>query len=72
MCQDGAFLTGVCLCCHRLFIKCVSPLVQMATFRNNPHPNENITGVVCSVILNDGETDIKLKNLTEMVEVKTI
>ncbi|XP_029937961.1 polycystic kidney disease protein 1-like 2 [Myripristis murdjan] len=43
---------------------------QMATLSNNPHPSDdNISGTVCSVFLSDGHSDIKLSNLTEMIEI---
>lgn len=45
-------------------------VAQMATFTNNPHPSDdNISGTVCSLLLSDGKSDIKLKNLTEVIEV---
>lgn len=43
----------------------------MTTFNENPYPSEdNITGSVCSLSLSDGAQDIKVANLTEMVEVQ--
>ncbi|XP_076739560.1 polycystin-1-like protein 2 [Maylandia zebra] len=43
---------------------------QMTTFNENPYPSEdNITGSVCSLSLSDGTQDIKVANLTEMVEI---
>lgn len=44
----------------------------MSTFSTNPHPSGvNISGTLCSLILSDGDSDIKLANLTEMIEVHT-
>lgn len=46
---------------------------QMATFNQNPHPSDdNITGTVCSLLISDGSKEIKLKHLTEMIEVRTV
>lgn len=43
----------------------------MTTFNENPYPSDdNITGSVCSLSLSDGTQDIKVANLTEMVEVQ--
>ncbi|XP_038557671.1 polycystic kidney disease protein 1-like 2 isoform X2 [Micropterus salmoides] len=42
---------------------------QMSTFLVNPHPSDNVSGIVCSLILSDGVSDIKLANLTEMIEI---
>ncbi len=43
----------------------------MATFSANPHPSaDNISGTLCSLFLSDGKADIKLTNLTEMIEVQ--
>lgn len=43
----------------------------MATFSVNPHPSDdNISGTLCSLLLSDGASDIKLANLTEMIEVQ--
>ncbi|TKS70244.1 Polycystic kidney disease protein 1-like 2 PC1-like 2 protein [Collichthys lucidus] len=43
---------------------------QMTTFSGNPHPSDdNISGTVFNLILSDGETDIELKNLSEMIEI---
>ncbi|XP_071344802.1 polycystin-1-like protein 2 isoform X2 [Trachinotus anak] len=42
---------------------------QMTTFSGNPHPNNDISGTVCSLLLNNGDSDIKLRNLTEMIEI---
>ncbi|XP_076592826.1 polycystin-1-like protein 3 [Chaetodon auriga] len=43
---------------------------QMATFSGNPHPSEdNISGTLCSLLLSDGASDIKLTNLPEMIEI---
>lgn len=43
----------------------------MATFSRNPHPSDdNISGTLCSLLLTDGVSDIKLTNLTEMIEVQ--
>lgn len=45
---------------------------QMATFSQNPHPSDdNISGTVCSLLISDGNREIKLKHLTEMIEVGT-
>ncbi|CAJ1049792.1 polycystic kidney disease protein 1-like 2 [Xyrichtys novacula] len=45
-------------------------IAQLTTFSKNPHPSdENISGPVFSVILSDGDSDIKLANLTEMIEI---
>lgn len=42
----------------------------MSTFSENPHPSDdNISGTVCSLLLSDGNTEIKLANLTEMIAV---
>ncbi|XP_040889158.1 polycystic kidney disease protein 1-like 2 [Toxotes jaculatrix] len=47
-----------------------SILAQMSTFSENPHPsNVNISGTLCSLVLSDGVSDIKLTNLTEMIEI---
>ncbi|KAG7235194.1 hypothetical protein INR49_003105, partial [Caranx melampygus] len=43
---------------------------QMTTFSGNPHPSEdNITGTVCSLLLNNKGTEIKLVNLSESIEI---
>ncbi|KAI3377578.1 hypothetical protein L3Q82_008747, partial [Scortum barcoo] len=43
---------------------------QMATFSLNPHPSDdNISGTLCSLLLSDGVSDIKLKGLPEMIEI---
>lgn len=43
----------------------------MTTFNQNPHPSDdNITGTVCSLLISDGNREIKLKQLTEMIEVR--
>ncbi|KAM7014913.1 polycystin-1-like protein 2 [Tautogolabrus adspersus] len=43
---------------------------QLATFSNNPHPSDdNITGSVFSILINDGTSDIRLANLTENIEI---
>nr|XP_046245454.1 polycystic kidney disease protein 1-like 2 [Scatophagus argus] len=43
---------------------------QMATFSSNPHPSDdNVTGTVSSLSLRDGDTEIKLTNLPEMIEI---
>ncbi|XP_074481384.1 polycystin-1-like protein 2 [Sebastes fasciatus] len=45
-------------------------IAQMASFSKNPHPSDdNISGTVCSLLLSDGTTDIKLTNLTENIEI---
>ncbi|XP_032363993.1 polycystic kidney disease protein 1-like 2 [Etheostoma spectabile] len=45
-------------------------IAQMAAFPQNPHPsNHTISGTVCSLLLSNGESDIKLANLTEMIEI---
>ncbi|XP_056234655.1 polycystic kidney disease protein 1-like 2 isoform X1 [Seriola aureovittata] len=44
-------------------------IAQMTTFSRNPHPSSNISGTVCSLLLNNGLSDIKLTNLTEMIEI---
>ncbi|XP_061598114.1 polycystin-1-like protein 2 isoform X2 [Cololabis saira] len=45
-------------------------VAQMATFNNNPHPSDdNISGIVCNIILSDGKSDIKMQNLTEKIEI---
>ncbi|XP_039984198.1 polycystic kidney disease protein 1-like 2 isoform X7 [Xiphias gladius] len=45
-------------------------LAQMATFSRNPHPSsDNISGTLCSLLLSSGVSDIKLANLTEMIEI---
>lgn len=46
---------------------------QMTTFNQNPHPSgDNITGTVCSLLISDGNREIKLNHLTEMIEVRTV
>ncbi|XP_034437184.1 polycystic kidney disease protein 1-like 2 [Hippoglossus hippoglossus] len=43
---------------------------QLATFSPNPHPSDdNISGTVCSILLSNEFSDIKLENLTEMIEI---
>lgn len=43
---------------------------QMSTFSTNPHPsNDSISGTVCSLVLSEGNVEIKLTNLSEMIEV---
>ncbi|XP_044062213.1 polycystic kidney disease protein 1-like 2 [Siniperca chuatsi] len=45
-------------------------IAQMATFSKNPHPSDdNISGTVCSLLLSDGDSDIELVHLTEMIEI---
>ncbi|XP_030016916.1 polycystic kidney disease protein 1-like 2 [Sphaeramia orbicularis] len=45
-------------------------IAQLATFSNNPHPSDdNITGTVFSILLSNGVSDIKLDNLSEMIEI---
>ncbi|XP_030613569.1 polycystic kidney disease protein 1-like 2 [Archocentrus centrarchus] len=45
-------------------------VTQMTTFFQNPHPsNDSITGTICSLSFNDGQDDIKVGNLTEMIEI---
>ncbi|XP_054628004.1 polycystic kidney disease protein 1-like 2 [Dunckerocampus dactyliophorus] len=45
-------------------------LAQMATFSENPHPSDdNISGTVCSLLLNNGVSDVELANLTQMIEI---
>lgn len=45
----------------------------MSTFSRNPHPSDdNISGTVCSLLLSDGDTEVKLANLTELIEVQPI
>ncbi|XP_077420923.1 polycystin-1-like protein 2 isoform X2 [Vanacampus margaritifer] len=46
-----------------------NPNPTMATFSVNPHPTDHISGTVCSIFLSDGESDIELANLTEMIEI---
>ncbi|XP_017296730.1 polycystic kidney disease protein 1-like 2 [Kryptolebias marmoratus] len=47
-----------------------SVTAQMATFPSNPHPSDdNISGSVCNFILSDGADEIRLENLTEMIEI---
>lgn len=42
----------------------------MTTFSGNPHPSEDdITGTVCSLLLNNKGSEIKLMNLSESIEV---
>lgn len=46
---------------------------QMSTFSTNPHPsNDSISGTVCSLVLSEGNVEIKLTNLTEMIEVNPV
>ncbi|GLD47389.1 polycystic kidney disease protein 1-like 2 isoform X1 [Lates japonicus] len=43
---------------------------QFATFSGNPHPsNDNISGTICSILLSNGVSDIKLENLPVMIEI---
>ncbi|XP_056876107.1 polycystic kidney disease protein 1-like 3 [Takifugu flavidus] len=43
---------------------------QMSTFSTNPHPsNDSISGTVCSLVLSEGDLELKLTNLTEMIEI---
>ncbi|XP_060892627.1 polycystin-1-like protein 2 [Labrus mixtus] len=43
---------------------------QLTTFSNNPHPSDdNITGSVFNILINDGTSDITLANLTEKIEI---
>ncbi|XP_008291325.1 polycystic kidney disease protein 1-like 2 [Stegastes partitus] len=43
---------------------------QFATFSVNPHPSdENISGTVCSLMLSNGKSDLKIQNLSEMFEI---
>ncbi|XP_054900721.1 polycystic kidney disease protein 1-like 2 [Poeciliopsis prolifica] len=44
-------------------------IAQMATFSVNPYPSENISGTVCNFMLSDGNSEIKLQNLSEVVEI---
>ncbi|CAG5857105.1 unnamed protein product [Menidia menidia] len=45
-------------------------ITQMATFSSNPHPSDdNITGTVSNIILSDGKSNIKVENLSEMIEI---
>lgn len=46
---------------------------QMSTFSTNPHPsNDSISGTVCSLVLSEGDLELKLTNLTEMIEVNPV
>lgn len=58
-------------CCHPQPSKQSFSLSQMSMFSMNPHPSDDISGTVCSILLSNGESDIKLENLTEMIEVQT-
>ncbi|CAN9507150.1 unnamed protein product [Ophioblennius macclurei] len=43
---------------------------QVSTFKHNPHPSsENITGTLCNIIISNGTSDIRLKDLTDWVEI---
>lgn len=43
----------------------------MSTFSKNPHPSDdNISGTLCSLLLSDGDHEIELRNLTELIEVQ--
>ncbi|XP_058485936.1 polycystin-1-like protein 2 [Solea solea] len=42
---------------------------QMITFNENPHPYDEITGIVCTVIISNGDERIKVENLPEMIEI---
>ncbi|KAM7406033.1 hypothetical protein PAMP_000438 [Pampus punctatissimus] len=44
-------------------------ITQIVTLSVNPHPSDNISGIVCNLLLSDGVSDIKLENLTEMIEI---
>ncbi|KAF3686523.1 Polycystic kidney disease protein 1-like 2 PC1-like 2 protein Polycystin-1L2 Precursor [Channa argus] len=45
-------------------------IAQLATFSQNPHPsNDSISGTVCSLFLSNGVSDIKLTNLSQMIEI---
>lgn len=54
--------------------KCLFSLSrQMTTFSQNPHPSDNnISGTVCSLLISDGNREIKLKHLREMIEVQPV
>ncbi|KAK5874078.1 hypothetical protein PBY51_019056 [Eleginops maclovinus] len=45
--------------------------VQMATFLRNPHPSDSvqISGTVCSLLLSNKKSEIKLSNLSDMIEI---
>lgn len=58
------------LCCHRQPFQRNFSASQMSTFSGNPHPDDAISGIVCSLLLSDGVSDIKLANLTQMIEVQ--
>ncbi|XP_051919019.1 polycystic kidney disease protein 1-like 2 isoform X1 [Hippocampus zosterae] len=63
----GLFIR-LCCCKRQSFSSCFA--CQMATFSVNPHPTDDkISGTVCSLLLSDGESDVELSNLTEMIEI---
>lgn len=46
---------------------------QMSTFSTNPHPsNDSISGTVCSLVLSEGNVEIKMTDLPEMIEVAPV
>nr|XP_033488033.1 polycystic kidney disease protein 1-like 2 [Epinephelus lanceolatus] len=69
--QDGEFIILPSLAALQSQLGGRSPIIaQMATFSRNPHPSDdNISGTLCSLLLTDGVSDIKLTNLTEMIEI---
>ncbi|XP_051236275.1 polycystic kidney disease protein 1-like 2 [Dicentrarchus labrax] len=47
-----------------------SVIAQMSTFSSNPHTSDdNISGTVCSLLISNGTSEIKLSNLTEPIEI---
>ncbi|KAF1392766.1 hypothetical protein PFLUV_G00031470 [Perca fluviatilis] len=69
--QDGVFIKLPSFAAFQPQLGTQSTIIaQMAAFSQNPHPyNNNISGTVCSLILNNGVSDIKLANLPEMIEI---
>ncbi|XP_069385333.1 polycystin-1-like protein 2 [Paralichthys olivaceus] len=69
--KDGEFVKLPSYSALRTQLKGQSKVfTQFATFSHNPHPSDdNISGTVCSILLSNGVSDIRLENLTEMIEI---
>ncbi|XP_035484837.2 polycystic kidney disease protein 1-like 2 [Scophthalmus maximus] len=68
--KDGEFVKLPSYSALRAQLKGQSTIyTQMSMFSMNPHPSDDISGTVCSILLSNGESDIKLENLTEMIEI---
>ncbi|XP_034536415.1 polycystic kidney disease protein 1-like 2 [Notolabrus celidotus] len=69
--KDGEFIKFPAYSVLETQLSGMSSVVsQLTTFSKNPHPSDdNITGPIFSIILKNGISEIKLSNLTQMIEI---